>query len=123
MKISLVKRLATTALALGLAGGAFGLSTATAFASPPAHEIHATAVKQAKTAKKTAPAKKVASPKAGKPCTKAELGKTAKSGKTTLACEKSGKSFKWVAKKAVKPVAKKTAKKTAKPVAKKTAKK
>lgn len=92
MKISLVKRLATTALALGLAGGAFGLSTATALASP-AHEVHATATKHAKTAKK------VASPKAGQACTKAELGKTATSGKTTLVCEKSGKTDKWAVKK------------------------
>jgi len=93
MKISLTKRLATTALALGLAGGSFGLSTATAFASPPAHEVHATATKHAETTKK------VASPKAGRACTKAELGKTAKSGKTTLVCEKSGKTDKWAVKK------------------------
>lgn len=93
MKIAFANLLARTALTLALAGGAFGLSTATAVASPSAHGAHATAVTASKTAKK------VGSPKAGQACTKAELGKTAKSGKTTLVCEKSGKTDKWVVKK------------------------
>lgn len=118
MNISLAKRLATTALALGLAGGTFGLSTATAFASPAVHVAAAkktTSAKRTTTTKTTTSGKKVASPTVGSACTKTELGKTAKSGKTTLACEKSGKGFKWAAKA--------PAKTTAKPVAKKTAKK
>ena len=123
MKISLAKRLATAALALGLAGGTFGLSAAPAFASPAVHEAtvqHATSAKKTAPAKKTTSAKKVVALKAGAACTKAERGKTEKSGKTMLVCEKAGKSFKWAVKKAAKPVAKKTvAKKTAKKAAKK----
>ena len=123
MNISLAKRLATAALALGLAGGTFGLSTATAFASPAVHVVaakkttsakKATSAKKTTSAKTTTPGKKVASPSAGSACTKAELGKTAKSGKTTLACEKAGKGFKWVAKAPAKTKAKPVAKKTAK---------
>ena len=117
MNISLAKRLATAALALGLAGGTFGLSASTAFASPAVHEAtlkHSTTAKKTAPAKKTVPAKKVAVAKAGEACTKAELGKAEKSGKTTLVCEKSGKSYKWAVKKVAKPVAKKTVKKAAK---------
>lgn len=119
MKISVAKPLAAALLTLGLAGGTAGLTTATASASPAPHEtaLHETALKHATTAKKkttptkkTAPAKKLAAPKAGQACTKAELNKTEKSGKTTLACERSGKGFKWTVKKAAKVAAKKTAK-------------
>lgn len=117
MNISLAKRLATAALALGLAGGTFGLSTATAFASPAVHVDAAkktTSAKKTTPGKTTTPGKKVVGPTAGSACTKAELGKTAKSGKTTLACEKAGKGFKWVAKAPAKTKAKPVAKKTAK---------
>jgi hypothetical protein len=79
MKLGLAKRFASVALTLGLAAGAFGLSSGTAFAST--HQVHAT---------------KAADVKIGDPCTKAELGKVAKVGKVAkLTCVKEGKTYKY----------------------------
>ena len=79
-----VKRLAPAVLALGVAAGSLGLTAGTAFAS-----THSAA----KTAHAT-----TATAKLGGTCTKSELNKTSKVGKTTLVCKKSGKSYKWAKK-------------------------
>jgi len=108
MTLNLLKKLAPAALALGLAGTGALAGSAPAWAS-----VHSRAT--AHVAAK-AKAKKPATVKAGASCTKAELGKTAVEGKSSLLCEKVGKAYKWE----VKPAVKKTA---AKPAVKKTAKK
>ncbi|HXZ83444.1 MAG TPA: hypothetical protein VED84_06855 [Acidimicrobiales bacterium] len=72
MKASLSKRLAAAVVALGLAGGVFGLTAGTALATTRPSTI-----------------------KAGAPCAKANLGKTKTVGKTTYVCKKVGTHYKW----------------------------
>jgi len=69
MKLPNAKRLAPAIVALAVAVGGLGLTGGTAFAS--------------------------SKPKAGASCTKSEVNKTEKVGKTTLVCKKSGNSYKW----------------------------
>jgi hypothetical protein len=96
MKMTLVKRLAPAVLALSVAGGGLGIGATTAFAA-----AKTTTTKPAAKTTTTKPAAKKSAPKAGAPCTKAQAGKTAKSGKVTLVCEKAGKGYKWEVKTAM----------------------
>jgi hypothetical protein len=73
MKIPVAKRLAPAILALCIAGGSLGAAAGPAFAS----------------------GSKSTAAKAGAACTKSEVGKTAKVGKETLVCKKSGSKYKW----------------------------